>query len=184
LALPHVPTVRKLVVAVDGSPPSRAAGRYAVQLAKDMGARLHVIHVIDPSLFASPSGGGSAGWTAMLPSLQEAARTIVGETVQEAEAARVPFTVNVIEGSDVATGIVDEAEAAWADLIVVGSHGRRGIARVLVGSVAERVVRSAKCPVLVHRARVVHDDPEGPLTPAGPRGSDPARRGVPGAAGR
>jgi nucleotide-binding universal stress UspA family protein len=179
LAQPLVPTVRKLEVAVDGSAPSRAAGRYAVQIAKEMSARLHIIHVIDPTLLASAAGGG--GWTAMLPSLQEAARAIVGQTVHEAEAARIPYTVNVIQGFDVATGIVEEAEAVGADIIVVGSHGRKGVARALMGSVAERVVRSATCPVLVHRAPPPSDASQEWVTRAGPPGRDPVRRGAPGA---
>jgi nucleotide-binding universal stress UspA family protein len=116
-----------------------------------MGARLHIIHVIDPVVLVDSAASGGGAWTAMLPALQESARLIVGLTVREAEDAHVPHTVRVLEGFDAPAGIVKEAEAVGAELIVVGSHGRTGLRRALIGSVAERVVRAAHCPVLVYR---------------------------------
>ena len=147
----HAVPPKTIVVAVDGSKPSRDAGRYAVAMAKALGARLQIIHVLDYSGIIAASAGTGSSWTAMLPAVQEAARTFVGLTVHEAEDAKVEHTVQIVEGAEPASGIVKYAEDARADLIVVGSHGRTGVARALVGSVAERVVRLAHCPVLVCR---------------------------------
>lgn len=143
--------VKSILVAVDGSAPSRAAGRFAVQMAKRLGARLHIMNVIDPGLVARAAAGEAGAWTEALPSLQVSAKGIVGLTVRDAVAAGVSYAVEIVQGFDVATGIVKEAEAVQADLVVVGSHGRTGVARVLIGSVAERVVRTSPCPVLVYR---------------------------------
>jgi nucleotide-binding universal stress UspA family protein len=152
LVHPDAVPAKTIVVAVDGSPPSREAGRYAVQFAKEMGARLHIVHVVEFSAIAVAAAESSGGaWTAMLPSMQEDARGVVGATVREAEAAGVPHTVRVVEGYAPHTAIINEAEEHRAWLIVVGSHGRTGLERALVGSVAERVVRMAGRPVLVHR---------------------------------
>jgi nucleotide-binding universal stress UspA family protein len=151
--LDHPPAVpaKNIVVAVDGSPPSRDAGRYAVALTKALGARLQIVHVVDYSGLIAASAGAGTAWTAMLPSMQEDARTLVGLTVREAERAGVAHTVHIIEGSEPAAGVAAHAKAHGADLIILGSHGRTGLSRALLGSVAERVVRFAPCPVLIYR---------------------------------
>jgi nucleotide-binding universal stress UspA family protein len=152
VARPGAVRPKSIVVAVDGSPPSREAGRFAVGLASDTGARLHIIHVVDLSAATTAALlEGAANWTQMLPAMRESARMILGLTVREAEEEGVPHTVKVLEGTDLAASIVREAEEEGASMIVLGSHGRTGLRRVLLGSVAERVVRLAHCPVLVHR---------------------------------
>ena len=179
MAPPRAVPAKTIVVAVDGSEPSREAGRYAVAMAKALGARLHVIHVLDYSGAIGATAGSATAWTSMLPAMHEAARTLVGITVREAERARVPFVVEIVEGSEPAAGIAAQASSVGADLIIVGSHGRTGLPRALVGSVAERVIRAAHCPVLVYRG----PSPQ-PAARAPARGRRPLKRRAKRAAAR
>lgn len=151
MAHPDAVPAKTIVVAVDGSPVSREAGRFAVEMARTLGARLHIIHVLDAAAPTPTPLGTGVAWTAALPGLQDAAREIVGLTKREAENARVPHTVRIVEGYDTAAWIVREAREERADLIVMGSHGRRGLRRAILGSVAESVLRAADRPVLVFR---------------------------------
>jgi nucleotide-binding universal stress UspA family protein len=140
-----------ILVAVDGSESSLSAARYAVRLAKRLDAEVHIVHVLEMSGAAIAGPAGVSAWTSVLLSMKESARGIVGLVVRQAQEAQVPYTVEVIEALDAAGGIVREAEEVRASLIVVGSHGRRGLSRLVLGSVAEKVARSASCPVLVAR---------------------------------
>ena len=142
---------KTILVAVDGSKQSLEAARYAMVLAKRMDAKVHIIHVVEVAGAAMVGPAGTGAWGQVLESMKESARTFVGLAVREAEDAKVPHTVDVVEAVDAAAGIAKAADDGRADLIVVGSHGRRGIQRALLGSVAEKVVRSAPCPVLVVR---------------------------------
>jgi nucleotide-binding universal stress UspA family protein len=140
-----------ILIAVDGSKPALEAARYAVSLAKRLDAKLHIVHVIELSAATVAAPAGTGAWTMVLGSMEESARGIVGLAVREAELGKVPHSVQIVEALEAAGGIVNEADNVRAGLIVIGSHGRKGIRRLVLGSVAEKVVRTAACPVLVAR---------------------------------
>jgi nucleotide-binding universal stress UspA family protein len=149
--MPAARVFKRIVVGVDGSNPSKDAARYAIDLAKKVGARVHIVTVIDYSTFYTTTSAGVAAWAGVLNSIRDSARSILNATVHEAQKAGVTNSSALLESHDAATGIVKEAEKIEADLLIVGSHGRTGLRRVLIGSVAERVMRLAHCPVLVIR---------------------------------
>jgi nucleotide-binding universal stress UspA family protein len=135
--------LQNVLVAIDFDDTSTAALVYARTLARTFGARLHVLHVME-NLFLRPMANDprdiEAGITRrLLETLTDEDRTAL-------------HAVPVVRRSDVpAQEIVDYAKAENIDLIVVGTHGRPGVAHLLLGSVAEKVVRSAPCPVLTLR---------------------------------
>lgn len=146
--------IRRILVPVDFSPPSDYALAYAGSLAADFGASLHVLHVVEDRVL-------SGAWPAevylgQLPGLRDElikdAEAHVEEGVKLAATRGLQATGQVLVGLPFQT-IIDSARAADVDLIVMGTHGRTGFTHLLLGSVAERVVRHAPCPVLVVRER-------------------------------
>ncbi|MBX3472264.1 MAG: universal stress protein [Planctomycetes bacterium] len=129
-----------LLVPVDFSAPSLAALEYARGLAARCGARVELLHVIDAAAVDGVLGHASpAVWA---QALEDARRRL--KELAQGEPCKV------LEGRP-ADVVVDHAQAVQADMIVMGSLGRTGLERLLIGSVAERVVRMAPCPVLVLR---------------------------------
>lgn len=145
--MPDVPGA--IVVGVDFSPHSRQALEAATHLARDLGAPLVFVHAV-PRLMPMETG---TGIMALDPTVDaEAAKTSAIELSTEwAKVARQQgiATRTVVGVEDAARLICREAETRVAALIVVGTHGRTGATRLLMGSVAERVVRHAHRPVLV-----------------------------------
>ncbi|MBI4637731.1 MAG: universal stress protein [Candidatus Rokubacteria bacterium] len=119
--------VRQVLLATDFSEPSEMATRVAREYARRLDARLHVLHVVSP--VTDP---------ASRPLLEKLAAEVGRE---------VPVVVEVVSGGP-AREIIRYAQSHAIDLIVLGTHGRTGWSRALLGSVAERVVRWAPCPVL------------------------------------
>ena len=157
--------VKRVLVATDFSEASVAALTYGQALARAFGSTLHVLHVAEQVLAAF----GSEAYTAVAPELQD--------EVDRAARARLDALLAGVGGGLEVTGaletssapalsIVEHARAREIDLIVMGTHGRGALAHVMVGSVAERVVRLAPCPVLtvrpVEREFVVPDPPGAP----------------------
>ena len=148
---------RTIVVAVDGTRTSSRALAAAIGLAKDQKASLHVVHVIDELVMASmvdPSGVGVAQYVGtMLESLAKVGRKVVAdaERVASKDVANVKAEVVSSRGQSVATVILRYSKRVGADVIVLGTHGRRGIGRLVMGSDAETVVREATVPVLLVR---------------------------------
>jgi nucleotide-binding universal stress UspA family protein len=142
-------TLEKILVPTDFSECSEAAVRYGRALAGAFGATLHLLHVVqDPytqpwaaEAFPAPLGDLLEQWQAQ-------ARVRLAELVPEAERAATMVAVEV--GSPFFE-VVRYAEDQAIDLIVIGTHGRGPLGHVLLGSVAERVVRKAPCPVLTVR---------------------------------
>jgi nucleotide-binding universal stress UspA family protein len=129
---------------VDFSPPSDRALAYARDLAAALGARLHVVHVNELPFYALASGASALGPAFAIRAESEIHR----EITKRAESVEgVQTTTEVVEGTPHEEIVRLAAEHA-ATLIVMGTHGRRGVARVLIGSVAERVVRTSIVPVL------------------------------------
>jgi nucleotide-binding universal stress UspA family protein len=143
---------QRILVPVDLSPYSEGLLRYAGVLAGLYGARLDLLHVVEPL----PSGGAFSG---ALPALeytklmQGRAREHLLELVGKTSGS-VPETRLHVEGGHAAAGILDFAERTGADMIVLATQGRSGIERFLIGSVAERVVRTAPCLVLTVKVKV------------------------------
>ncbi|MGF6973634.1 nucleotide-binding universal stress UspA family protein [Paraburkholderia sp. JPY465] len=147
----------RLLVALDGSDTASRAFDAALTLAAESGAELMPLYVIDLPIMAYDTPGFD-------PSVIEDAFIEEGQRIATDAKSRLashgvkgtPRTVEAsIPGEDVAKRIIAAALEWNADAIVMGTHGRRGFRRVMLGSVAERVLRSARCPVLLIPARAV-----------------------------
>jgi len=134
-----------VLLPVDGSEPSDAAVAHAGAIASQFDAAVHVLNVVDLPTEAVSAGVGG-GTSNVIEALHEDAEELVAETAA-ALPERVESTTAVIEGAP-AAAIREYADEHDADLIVMGTHGRTGVERVLLGSTTERVVRTADCPVL------------------------------------
>lgn len=146
---------KKLFVPVDGSAPSDAAVDLALRVARDQKADVTFAHVLEVAkiiaMTAVPTAGVDPSYA--LTAEREAGEDAVRKAMDAAEKVGIRAESLLEEGGCVDT-ILDMAGRTGADLIVMGSHGRGGIARALLGSVAEGVLRRADVPVLVTRARV------------------------------
>jgi nucleotide-binding universal stress UspA family protein len=142
--------LKKILVATDFSEPAEAALAYGRAFARTFGATLYLLHVVDDMYVRL---GGDA-YAAVLPELQEdverEARQRLARIAAEDDVQSLAMEMIVTSGAT-AQAIVDYAEKENVQLIVVGTHGRGGVAHLLMGSVAERVVRTAHCPVLTVR---------------------------------
>lgn len=150
---------QRILVPVDGSSTSTRGLDEAIKLAKLTGASLRLIHLVDPLTFATGFElyGGYAG--EVFPLMKEA-----GEKILEQARTRVADSgvkVDTLLFDSLATRVSDlvvEQVKTWdADLIVIGTHGRRGVGRLLLGSDAEQIVRMAPVPVLLVRGSEVED---------------------------
>jgi nucleotide-binding universal stress UspA family protein len=142
---------QRIMVAVDGSETAGRGLTEAINLAKDQKARLAIVHVIDLVIIDWAGDLSETYFEAMreagLKTIEQA-RKIAQEAGIEAE-VQTPEIVTT--GFHVADTIAELAHTWNADLLVVGTHGRRGVRRVLLGSVAEGIVRVAPCPLLLVR---------------------------------
>lgn len=147
-------SLKKILVPVDFSDGSRAALELAGFLATQLDGTVEVIHVFEPATYfpAVPGPGeaalGQYASIALETSTLELDRFV--EPIASANPGR--FTTKHIEIGFPMQQIVDRAKAGKFDMIVMGTHGRRGIARLLLGSVASEVIRRASCPVITVRA--------------------------------
>ena len=137
--------IQKILVPMDGSPPSIAALWEAVALAEDLQADIDVLHVKAPNRFEI----GSA--TATAPGVVEQDDRTMDEAVDAARTRLGERLSRRTDSGDPIRTILDVASTGAFDLIVMGTHGRVGRLHALVGSVAEAVVRSSRCPVLTVR---------------------------------
>jgi len=143
--------LKKLLVATDFSEAADAALSYGRAFARMFGATLHVLHVADDIYMRF---GGDA-YAAVMPDLQRdveaQARQRLAELLVDNDPKPLQTVPVVMTSNATAQAIVDYAASVNVDLIVVGTHGRGAVAKLLMGSVAERVVRTARCPVLTVR---------------------------------
>ena len=144
----------RILVPVDGSETSKRGLKEAIRLAKEQGARLKCLHVIDEH-FLAHDYLGFAYMPDLFESLRKNGETILEEASEQAGKAGVSAESVLREsgGIRVSERILDEANAWAADLIVMGTHGRRGISHLALGSDAELVVRGSTVPVLLVRTR-------------------------------
>ena len=143
-----------ILVPVDGSATSERGLREAIRLARLTHADLRLIHVIDELSFAI--GIDSCGYYAgeLLDLLRANGADILRQATEQVRAQGVPASSVLYENLEktVQQRVIDEAGEWRADLIVLGTHGRRGVRRLALGSSAERILRSAPVPVLLVRA--------------------------------
>lgn len=140
---------QKVLIAVDDDPIAAHAAEVGVDLALSLHAQVALIHAIEPSTIFAPESGIAADELA-LRTEQDGTRLMADFRGRlPARTRPLQFIPQGPPGSE----IVKAAKEWGADLIVIGSHGRHGITRALVGSVAEAVMREAPCPVLVVRAK-------------------------------
>jgi nucleotide-binding universal stress UspA family protein len=144
----------KILVPVDGSPTSELGLAEAIKLARLTGARLMLLHVID-TVAAGMIPEAAAAAATVFDAMREAGEEILAKARLETERAGVAAEVDLFEtaAGRVSDLVVKEAGKRHADLIVMGTHGRRGVGRMLLGSDAELVVRNAPVPVLLVRGR-------------------------------
>ncbi len=144
--------IKEILVATDFGAASDVALRYGRALAREFNARLHVLHAA-PNVFATSMDG--YGYVAIPPQVQEdieeAAHRQMDERVGEDDRRELRATATIITHTSPALAIAEYAKQNGIDLIVVGTHGRGALGHVMLGNVAERVVRIAPCPVLTVR---------------------------------
>ncbi len=143
---------KKILVPIDGSPASTRGLDEAIRLAKDQGAELRLLHVLNEWLTMSPDATGAATG-AISEGLRVSANLILDEGDARARRAGVTPNTVLLEQIGTAVGAVVLKHAAeWgADLIVCGTHGRRGVRRLVLGSDAEYILRHTPVPLLLVR---------------------------------
>ena len=144
----------RILVPVDGSETAKRGLKEAILLSKALGSALRLVHVVDDSALAmNPEAGIAAA--PLVEDFAENGREILEEARVQAskQGAQVEVALHENFTGRVANVIVEEAKQWRADLIVMGTHGRRGIRHAVLGSDAEAVVRASVCPVLLVRER-------------------------------
>ena len=141
----------EILFPTDGGPASQAALDHALDHARRYDARLHTLYVVDTTAYASLDAGAET----VISSLRQEGETALEAVAERADDADVSVVSEIISGSP-HKQLTDYAGRNEIDLIVMGTHGRTGLDRYLLGSVTERVVRTADMPVLT--VRVSDDD--------------------------
>jgi nucleotide-binding universal stress UspA family protein len=145
---------KRILVAVDGSHTAEQALQEAIKLAKELRAQLRVVHVVDAVSLNWPESGD---FDEVREGFLKSSRKILEKAAAELRKAEMTAETKTLEietfGHRIADMLAAEAEAWPADLIVIGTHGRRGLNRLLLGSVAEGVARVAAKPVLLIRGK-------------------------------
>ena len=145
---------QRILVPVDGSPTSNWGLAEAMKVAKLTGAQLRLLHVVDEIPFALSAGGYGAMATDVLMVLRQAGEEILQQARTLVKDNGIPVDTVLFDsfGGRLCDRVVEQVEEWHADLVVLGTHGRRGVRRVLLGSDAEQVLRTSPVPVLLVRA--------------------------------
>ncbi|MBU1299876.1 MAG: universal stress protein [Bacteroidetes bacterium] len=142
--------LEKILVPIDFSDYSKNALKYAVPFAKQFGAEILLLYVVEPTIYPADFGFGQVGF----PSIEEEMRKKGTEELEKLAANEIQDIVKwqiIIEMGKPFTEINRVAKEKNVDLIIIATHGHTGIEHVLFGSTAEKVVRKAPCPVLTIR---------------------------------
>ena len=147
------PMYKRILMPFDGSACSRRALVEAARLARFCSGTLRVLHIVDPVKHVTGFERPEVYTDEIHPALIRAGEDLLAQAREAAAAEGVEIEACLVEsrGAPVAQLIVEQASAWEADLLVLGTHGRRGVQRVLMGSDAEQVVRTAPVPVLLLR---------------------------------
>ena len=144
---------RRILVPVDGSSTSIAGLNEALRLARNQKARIRLIHIVDERMIFSTAEAGM-NIEPVIDSLKSGGKRILERAAKLAAARGVRAETDMVENaaSQVADVLVSRARRWRADLVVMGTHGRRGVNRLMLGSDAELVVRNSPVPVLLVRS--------------------------------
>jgi nucleotide-binding universal stress UspA family protein len=163
--------IRRILHATDFSPASRPAFARALELARANRAVLIALHVMTPPIPYTPDGYAlPQTYDRLLADMRATAQKQLGRLVADARARGVRARGLLLEGVPY-DRIARAVRSTRADLLVIGTHGRTGLARLFLGSVASRVIATATCPVLSVRAGT-----KGAARPSRRRRARPARR--------
>jgi universal stress protein A len=144
--------LKSILVATDFSEPSAVALAYGRDFARSYSATLHLLHVLEDVMIRySPEIGMTS--PVLQKNLESGARRDLDALVTDDDRATLKIVPVVLTSPTIPGGIVEFAKGQKIDLVIVGTHGRSGVKQFLMGSVAERVVRMAPCPVLTVRER-------------------------------
>jgi len=148
---------RRILVPVDGSETSNRAVVAALQLARENGGRIRLVHALDELAYLS----GYEYSADLLKAARDEGARLMDDALAMARSAGVPADTRLVETAGRRLGelVAEEARSWEADLVVVGTHGRRGMSRILLGSGAEQVLRLAPVPVLAVRTPRAPDCP-------------------------
>jgi nucleotide-binding universal stress UspA family protein len=144
--------IKTLLVPVDSGAPSEAALAYAVDLAEGLGARIYLVHGYELPIIGLPDGTVVAT-AEIASSITKTAQDTLDRAMARCEGHKVEVTPLLKQGNPKEL-ILGLSQELGADLVVMGTHGRRGVVRALIGSVTESVVRTSTIPVLT-----VHETP-------------------------
>jgi nucleotide-binding universal stress UspA family protein len=142
---------KHILIPVDGSPTARQAIDKALAIAEAFKSAVTLIYVIDPYAFTGVGTDFSYGQAEYLSAATAEADEAIKSAKQIFEAHGIVATGSVVEGHSVYQAILDTAESVNADLVVMGSHGRRGLEKLVLGSVTAQVLSHAHLSVLVVR---------------------------------
>lgn len=150
---------QRILVAFDGSPTSARGLDEALRLARLAKARLRLLHVVDEMKHVTGHETFTAYTNDVLPRLRAGGEQVLRQGLEKAARAGVQADSRLVMSSgDRVCDVVAEQARYWdADLIVVGTHGRRGVGRVLLGSDAEQILRIAPVPVLLVGGGATHE---------------------------
>jgi len=146
---------QRILVPVDGSDISDNGLREAMRLARDQNARLRLIHIVN-ELAIIAAYEGTIYSNELIQSLRDNGNKILMKSADQVKSAGMQVETALLEahGGHAGDAIVKDAQQWPADIIVLGTHGRRGVARLVMGSDAEQVVRQATVPVLLVKSRL------------------------------
>ena len=141
---------KQILLPVDGSNTSNAASHQALALAKEQGAKIRLLTIYEPI-----KHGTAEGRIDLTAAMRMEGEAILKDAEKASAGSGVEVTTILVNAGArrIATAIVEEGEACGADLIFIGTHGRKGFEHLVLGSVAEGVVRRATVPVLLTRIR-------------------------------
>ena len=144
---------KRILLATDGSAASEHAAKLAVELAHTHSAQLIALYVVDPYPYLGIGESNPLGFQAYMSAAHEDAAQAHAKVAALCNQSRikVELQVRMVEDMTASAGIVHTAKDEDADLIIVGSHGRTGLARIMLGSVAAKVLAEATIPVMVVR---------------------------------
>ena len=141
----------RILAPIDGSETSQSAFEFALSIARENGAELTPLFVVEVPIAAYTTPGGDPKY--VHEALLKEGERLAGEALAAMRRDGVRGTPRVVEvdtpGGSIPERILEEAHAAHCDLVVMGTHGRRGVKRLMLGSVAERFMRMSCCPVLL-----------------------------------
>lgn len=142
---------QQILVPIDGSATSKLALQEALKFAQQQNARLELVHVLEDIWYFDQDN--LLNYAALLESMRNSGEKILAQAQTLAQQVGITVETKLLEarGERIASIIVEEAKRWSAELIIIGTHGRSGFSRLLLGSITEGVVRTAHIPVLLIR---------------------------------